>query len=208
MPVEKEIKNKLKTTATNGNGSKEFSKKEKSKKNFENGKDLTRLFKDGLKDVYSAEKQLAEAWPKIIKSVHTEELKDAFNRHLEESKRHIERLERIFKHKGIEKSEAEKCKAMQGLLEEGMKAAKDFKEGSVRDSALIISAQKRIHYKIASYGSLCELADVLRKIEVRDLLDKTLQDEEAMDRELTTIATNVNDDAYEAGTEDEGQDEF
>jgi ferritin-like metal-binding protein YciE len=213
MPVEKDLAKKLKTTATNGHSKKAESKKVKAKKEKKNSSekenDLECLFKEGLKDVYSAEKQLVEAWPKIVKATVTEDLQDAFNRHLEESKRHMERLEKVFKHLEIETSEATKCKAMQGLLEEDEQVMKDFEEGSVRDSALIIGAQKRIHYKIASYGSLCELADVLREIQVRDLLDRTLQDEESMDKELTSIAVSVNDEAYESGEEDtEAPEEF
>jgi len=160
-------------------------------------KTLECLLKDGLKDMYSAETQLIEALPEMAKAADSEDLQDAFNMHLQETKRHAERLEKIFSKLGIDKSDAKKCAAMEGILKEGKKIIEEYEEGAVRDSALIIAAQKVEHYEIASYGSLCELCDVLGYQKIYDILDRTLEEEENTDEHLTDIATHINDEAYE-----------
>jgi ferritin-like metal-binding protein YciE len=109
----------------------------------------------------------------------------------------VERLEKIFNRLEIDKSEVESCKAMEGLIEEGNKIIEEYEEGHVRDSALIIGAQKVEHYEIASYGSLCELADVLRYPQIKNLLGRTLDEEEMTDEDLTGLAQEINDEAYE-----------
>jgi ferritin-like metal-binding protein YciE len=179
---------KPKTTSSNSRTKSSASQKEQT---------LDGLFKDGLKDIYSAETQLVEALPKMAKAAYSEELQDAFTKHLEETKRHVERLEKIFNRLEIDKSEVESCKAMEGLIEEGNKIIEEYEEGHVRDSALIIGAQKVEHYEIASYGSLCELADVLRYPQIKNLLGRTLDEEEMTDEDLTGLAQEINDEAYE-----------
>ncbi len=165
-------------------------------------KTLNDLFGNGLKSIYSGESQLLDALPKVAKAVYSEELQDAIQKHLQETKRQVERLEKIFNRLGIDKSSGEKCKVMEMLIEDGNKIIEEYEEGHVRDSALIIAAQKIEHHEIAVYGSLVELADVLGKKQVMDLLDRSLQEEETTDRILTDIAMDVNDDACEMSEEE------
>ncbi len=160
-------------------------------------KTLEDLFENNLKDIYSAEKQLVEALPKVAEAAYNEDLQDAFREHLEQTRRHVERIEKIFSRLGIEKKEDEKCLAMEGLIKECNKTIEEFEESAVRDSALIIGAQKIEHYEIAAYGSLCELADVLGITGALNLLERTLDEEETTDKNLTDIAKDINDEAFE-----------
>jgi len=174
-------------------------------------KSLEELFEEGLKDIYSAETQLVEALPKIAKAAGSEELQDAVENHLQQTKRHVERLEKIFSRLNIDKSDVEKCAAMEGLIKEGDKIINEFEESPVRDSALIIGSQKIEHYEIAAYGSLCELADVLGHGKIVELLGRTLDEEKETDEKLTELAQDINDEAYEEsqnkGEEDESETE-
>ena len=102
----------------------------------------------------------------------------------------------------------ETCEAMEGLIKENKEIISEFDRSPARDSALIIGAQKVEHYEIASYGSLCELADVLGMQKVCDILDRTLEEEEDTDRDLTDIARHVNDEAAEMGGSEEEEYEF
>ncbi|MDB5226936.1 MAG: hypothetical protein JWN78_1129 [Bacteroidota bacterium] len=157
---------------------------------------LDELFEKGLNDVYSAEKQLIKALPEMEKAAENETLRKAFATHLRQTKRHAERLEKIFEKMDIGKT-GETCKAMEGLIEEGNKIIAEFQESPVRDSALIIAAQKVEHYEMASYGSLAELADVLGYRQAKNLLGTTLEEEEQTDELLTDIAMDINDEACE-----------
>ena len=167
-------------------------------------KSLEDLLEENLKDVYSAETQLVKALPEMAKAAYSEDLQDAFENHLNETKRQVERLEKIFSRLDIQKSDVEKCAAMEGLIEEGQKVIEEFEEGPVRDSALIIAAQKVEHYEIASYGSLCELCDVLGYYQIGSVLGRTLDEEKNTDETLTDIAQDVNDEAFEM-SERQGQ---
>lgn len=160
-------------------------------------KDLNTLFETALKDIYSAEKQLVQALPEVMQAADNEELEEAIQTHLEQTKKQVARLEKIMERLGISKSEEEKCAAMEGLVEESRKVIREFERGPVRDSAIIIGAQKIEHYEIAAYGSLCELADVLGEEKIHDLLGRTLDEEEQTDQFLTEIAQDVNDEAFE-----------
>jgi ferritin-like metal-binding protein YciE len=168
-------------------------KSEKSK----HGDTLDKLFEKNLKDIYSAEKQLIKALPDLVKAAENEDLQDAFNKHLEQTRRQAERLEKIFDRLEIDKSDEVTCKAMEGLIKETQETIKEFDKSPVRDSALIIGAQKVEHYEIAAYGSLRELAEVLRYSKIADTLDRTLQEEAETDDELSYIALDVNDEACE-----------
>ena len=170
-------------------------------------KTLEQLFEEELKDVYSAEKQLVEALPKMVKAAYSEDLKDAFENHLQQTKRHVERIEKVMDRLRIEHEE-EKCMAMEGLIKENEKVIEEFDASHVRDSALIIGAQKVEHYEIASYGSLCELADVLGYSKICDILGRTLDEEERTDKLLSMIAQDVNDDAYEMSEEEEHEEAY
>lgn len=163
---------------------------------------LQTLLEAGLKDIYSAEKQLVEALPEVIQAVDDEELEESITNHLEKTKKHVQRLEKVFERLGIQKGE-EKCAAMEGLLQESRKVVQEFQRGPVRDAALIIGCQKIEHYEIASYGSLCELADVLEEERIGDLLGRTLEEEEDADELLSEIAKDVNDQASELSFQEE-----
>lgn len=160
-------------------------------------KTLNDLFAKELKDIYDAERQLLDALPEMVKAAYNEDLQDAFEVHLQQTKRHVERLEKIFDRLRIGKNEEEMCEAMEGLIMKCRQIIDEFEESPVRDSALIIGVQKIEHYEIASYGSLCELADVLGYAKIAELLDRTLEEEETTDKNLTLIAQDINDDAYE-----------
>jgi ferritin-like metal-binding protein YciE len=166
-------------------------------------KTLDDLLETGLKDIYSAETQLVEALPEVAQAADNEELEEAINHHLDQTKKQVSRLEKIFERLNISKSEMEKCAAMEGLIEENRKIISEFPRSAVRDSALIIGAQKIEHYEIAVYGSLCELADVLGEDRICDLLEKSLDEEEQTDEYLTEIAEEINDEASEISYESE-----
>lgn len=183
-------------------------KKTGSKTSKTTHKTLDDLFEEGLKDIYNAEKQLLEVLPKMAKAAYSEDLQDAFNKHVEQTRRQSERLEKIFERLDIDKNEEEFCEAMQGLIKEAEQIMNEFDRSPVRDSALIIGSQKVEHYEIASYGSLCELADVLGYTKISDILGRSLQEEEDTDRHLTSIAQDVNDEACEMSYEMEEEEEM
>src|SRR5580765_5389347 len=110
------------------------------------------LFELELKDIYSAEKQLTKALPKMAKAATNEELKQAFESHLEETEGQIVRLDKIFKRLDVSVARVEKCKAMEGLIEEGKGIMEEGLEPHVLDAALICAAQRVEHYEIAAYG--------------------------------------------------------
>jgi ferritin-like metal-binding protein YciE len=186
-----------------GTSEKESGAENKRGRESGNQKSLHGLFEKGLKDIYSAEKQLVEAIPEMAQAVDNEELEEAFNTHLEQTKKQVNRLEKIFERMSISKTEMEKCVAMEGLIEEGRKTIQEFERGPVRDSALIIGAQKIEHYEIAVYGSLCELADVLGEDRNGELLGRTLDEEEDTDQLLSEIAQDINDEAYELSEQEQ-----
>ena len=160
----------------------------------ENAKTIKDVFEGELKDIYGAEQQLLKALPEVAEAASTDELKQAVNKHLEQTKEHVKRIEKVFSLLSIDR-EAKKCKAMEGLIEEGKEIIKEFGKGVARDCALIIGSQKIEHYEIAAYGSLCELAEVMGKHRVAEILDQTLEEEEQTDKILTRIAERVNDEA-------------
>jgi ferritin-like metal-binding protein YciE len=152
---------------------------------------LQELFLDELKDLYSAEKQITRALPKLVKAATSPKLKDAFQSHLEETNGQIERLETIFemlKKKGTGKT----CEGMKGVLSEGTEVVGETKKGDLRDAGLITAAQRVEHYEMAGYGGVREYARLLGQKDIMALLDATLKEEEAADKKLTTIAKEVN----------------
>jgi ferritin-like metal-binding protein YciE len=160
---------------------------------------LLELFKDEIKDIYWAEKHLTKALPKMQKAASSEELRNAFETHLEQTKVHITRLEKVFELLE-EKAVAKKCDAMEGLVAEGQSIIEDTDEGTAtRDVGLILAAQKVEHYEIATYGSLATLAKTLGREDIKNILGETLEEEKETDELLTEIAeSNVN---YEATIE-------
>lgn len=159
---------------------------------------LHKFFVDALKDIYYAEHQLVDALQTMHDAATTEELKDAFEDHQLQTKKHISRLDKVFKLID-ETPEQKKCAAMDGLIKEGEEIIKSTEEGSMtRDAALIIAAQKVEHYEIASYGGLVQLAITMGHDKAADLLDKTLGEEEETDFNLTEIAeSSINFDAQQ-----------
>src|SRR5205085_7067742 len=114
---------------------------------------LEELYISELRDLYSAENQLLKALPKMAKAASSEDLKDAFEKHLEQTKGHVERLEDVFEEID-EKPKGKTCKAMKGLIEEGSEILGEDGEESVIDAGIIVAAQKVEHYEIAGYGSV------------------------------------------------------
>ncbi len=143
-----------------------------------------------LKDLYSAETQLIKALPKMAKAATNEELKQAFTTHLEETKVHAERLEQIMTRLD-ESPRGKKCKAMEGLVEEGKETIDENAAPEIKDLALIVAAQKVEHYEIAGYGSARTLADLCGETEIVGILQETLDEEGATDKLLTDIAQTV-----------------
>jgi ferritin-like metal-binding protein YciE len=154
------------------------------------------LLIEELKDLYNAETQLTKALPKMAKAASHEELKAAFEEHLEQTKNQISRLERVMELLGAN-PKGKKCKAMEGLLEEGAEKIEMEAEASVKDAALIGAAQKVEHYEIAGYGTVRTFAEVLGEDEVAKLLQKTLDEESETDERLTEIAETINEEAEE-----------
>jgi ferritin-like metal-binding protein YciE len=149
---------------------------------------LDDLFKEQIGDLYSAEKQLTEALPKMAAAASNDKLQQAFEHHLGETQDHVRRLEEIFGQAGIP-IEAKTCAAMQGLIREGQEVITAQGDPAVRDAGLIGAAQRVEHYEIAAYGTARTLADQLGFDDAKDLLDQTLDDESNADKLLTKIAT-------------------
>ena len=169
---------------------------------------LQELFVEELKDIYDAEKQLVKALPKMAKAAESEELRSAFEEHLEITRAHVGRLEEVFKGLGMA-ARGKTCEGMKGLVEEGQEAIQEF-EGTVLDAALIASAQKVEHYEIATYGTLATFAEVLGMEDAKDLLGQTLDEEKEADEKLTQIASQINPEAEagEGGEQEQGEGEM
>ncbi|HKO18571.1 MAG TPA: ferritin-like domain-containing protein [Acidobacteriaceae bacterium] len=158
---------------------------------------LEQLLIDELKDIYSAEKQITRALPKMAKAAKSPELKEAFENHLEETKGQIERLDEIFEALG-KKATGKTCHGMQGLVEEGNEMIQELEKGDVRDAALISAAQRVEHYEIAAYGTVREYAKMLGRKDAAKLLEQTLEEEKATDEKLNSISSQVNNEAMKA----------
>ena len=155
---------------------------------------LEALFFQQLKDIYDAEKQLTRALPKMAKHASSEELADALENHLDETKEQIKRLDRIFA-KFDESPGRKKCKGMEGLIEEGSSMLEEEGEDEVIDAAIIASGQKVEHYEMAAYGCLRAWAEQLEYFDVIKLIDQTLEEEKAADEKLSEIASAINAEA-------------
>lgn len=161
-------------------------------------KTLEDLFHHQLKDLYSAETQLISALPKMIDEASDKKLKDAFKSHLEETKRHQERLEEIADSLDIN-IKGETCKAMQGLIREAKSFISEDASATVRDAGIIADAQRIEHYEIAAYGATVEFAKTLGKDDIAKKLHETLDEEFSADDKLTKIAKDhVNKEAVGA----------
>lgn len=148
------------------------------------------LYVDELKDLYNAEHQLLKALPKMAKAASDPQLAEAFTAHLAETKGQVDRLETIFKELDAS-PKGRKCKAMEGLLEEGKELMAEDADPTVMDAALITAAQRVEHYEMAGYGCVRTFARLLGYEEAADLLQETLDEEGAADKKLTKLAETV-----------------
>jgi ferritin-like metal-binding protein YciE len=181
------------TSSQNGNGS------QKSNSTSMQSSQLMKLFEDGLKDIYWAEKALTKAIPKMAKNATSQKLIEALKSHLAETENQITRVEQVFESIG-KKATAKKCEAMEGLLKEAEEIMESCDEGAMRDAGIISAAQKVEHYEIASYGTLCAFAKTLGKSDAAALLQQILDEEKQADVKLSKIAQTIN---VEAADEDE-----
>jgi len=147
------------------------------------------LFIHELKDLYSAENQILKALPKMIEAANSEELAQAFAKHLQETEGHVQRIEDIFRE--LEGSpRGKKCAGMEGLLKEGKEVMEEQAADWVMDAALIGAAQRVEHYEIAGYGTARDHAQKLGMYQAAQLLQQTLDEEGAADKKLTEIAAS------------------
>jgi ferritin-like metal-binding protein YciE len=151
---------------------------------------LQKLYTDELRDLYNAENQLLKALPKMAKAASSQELKEAFEKHLEQTKTHVERLEQVFEELD-EKPKGKTCRAMKGLIEEGSQILKEDGDDSVLDAGIIVAAQKVEHYEIAGYGSARTFAHLLGQNKAAELLQATLDEESETNEILNKLAENV-----------------
>jgi ferritin-like metal-binding protein YciE len=158
---------------------------------------LQDVLKDLLKDIYYAEKQLVKALKKVSKASTHEQLKDAFDKHREQTEGQIEMLEQAFEAMEM-RAAGKKCPAMDGLIEESNEHIQEMEKGAALDAALIVGAQKIEHYEIAAYGSMCTFAKSLGLTECEDIFNQILQQESDTDELLTQVAQTVNQDALKS----------
>lgn len=163
---------------------------------------LEDLFHHELRDLYSAEKQLVQALPKMAKAAMNLELAAGFEQHLEETRTHVNRLEQIGQELGVNLG-GHVCRAMEGLVKEGAELISEDADDNVRDAGLIGAAQRVEHYEIAAYGTARALALRLDLQKAAEVLAQTLEEEKATDEKLTALAeSTVNDTAFAAGLTD------
>ncbi|TWU16848.1 ferritin-like domain-containing protein [Allorhodopirellula heiligendammensis] len=160
---------------------------------------LADAFYDELRDVYSAEKQLTKALPKMIKHATNADLKKALEDHLKETEKQVDRVEQAFEDTG-KAARAKSCEAMKGLIEEASEMLKTDAEPAVKDAVIIACGQKVEHYEIATYGTLCTWAEMLGYKTATEQLKLNMGEEEAADKKLSKVAETVNREAMDAGS--------
>jgi ferritin-like metal-binding protein YciE len=160
-------------------------------------KTLEDLFYETLKDIYYAEKTLVKALPRMAKNANSDELREAFEHHLEETEGQVERLEQVFEL--IDKpARAKTCEAIKGLTEEAKEVMKEFKNSDALDAGLLSAAQAVEHYEISRYGTLVAWANRLGLEDAAELLEETLAEEKNADKTLTEIAESTVNQQAEA----------
>ena len=165
---------------------------------------LHELFIEELQDLYHAEKQLLKALPKMAKAATSDQLRQAFQTHVQETEEQVNRLEQVFDLLD-RPAKAKKCQAMEGLVDEAKDLISDHDESPALDAALICAAQKVEHYEIAAYGTLCTWGELMGHMQVLQLLKQTLSEEKQTDEKLTQIAeSTINLEANEGGEGMEG----
>jgi len=165
---------------------------------------LRELYVEQLRDLYDAENQLVKALPKMAEASNSDELRQGFEEHLEQTKEHVHRLETIFEELG-EKPKSEKCKGMEGLVKEGSEVLDEDMQDDVKDAAIIAAAQRVEHYEISGYGTVRTFANLLGEDEAVSLLQKTLDEEKETDAKLTQLAENINVEAEEGAEAEEAE---
>ena len=160
---------------------------------------LQELYVEELRDLYSAENQILKALPKMAEKANFDDLRQGFEKHLDQTKEHVARLEQIFDE--LEQSpKGTACEGMEGLLKEGEKMMKEDAEPEVLDAAMISAAQRVEHYEMAGYGTCRSYAQLLGYDWAAKLLDKTLEEEKETDKKLSELAlSHINVDAATAG---------
>jgi ferritin-like metal-binding protein YciE len=164
------------------------------------------LLEDEIKDLYSAEKQLTKAIPKMAKGSNNEELSAAFEAHLKETEGQIERLEQVAKLLGTTTS-GKKCKGMEGVIAEGAEALEEDGDENVLDLGIIGAGSRVEHYEMAGYTTAINLAKQMGNDEVVELLSATLQEEEAADEKLRTIGSQILEQAPNEENSEESEEE-
>jgi len=161
-------------------------------------KTLKDLFHDTLKDIYFAEKKIMSALPKMAKAAQSDDLRAAFEKHLEETEGQVERLESVFEELG-ETTRGKTCDAIMGILDEGKEIMSEYKGAPALDAGLLAAAQAVEHYEISRYGTLITWADELGLKKASQLLKETLAEERKTDQKLSSIAkSGVNAEAEAA----------
>jgi ferritin-like metal-binding protein YciE len=165
---------------------------------------LQELYVEQLRDLYDAEHQIIKALPKMISAANSKDLRKALTEHLQVTKDQVTRIEQIFATLG-EKTKAEKCKGMQGIIEEGNDLVSKTKDSDVRDAAIIAAAQRVEHYEMAGYGTARTFATLLEEEDASQLLQQTLDEEKEADQTLTDLSGKVNESAAEKAGESDGR---
>jgi ferritin-like metal-binding protein YciE len=173
--------------AYNNSGTKPETERKKGNMNLET---LKELYVNELRDLYNAENQLVKALPKMAKGASSDELKEAFEKHLEQTKGHVQRLEEVFEEID-QRPKGKTCQAMKGLIEEGSEVLKADGEDSVIDAGIIVAAQKVEHYEIAGYGSVRTFAQLLGQDKSAELLQQTLDEESETNELLNKLAEDI-----------------
>jgi ferritin-like metal-binding protein YciE len=149
------------------------------------------LYIDELRHLYSAEKQILKALPKVIESASSPDLRTALSNHLEETKSHVTRLEQVFQLHHQE-AKAETCEGMKGILDEGEDMLDHDENPAVRDAGIIVACQKVEHYEVASYGSVRSFAEQMGHSQTARILQQTLDEEKKANEKLTEISRSLN----------------
>lgn len=159
---------------------------------------LRQLFIDELQDLYSTEDQIIEALPKMAEKASSPELRKGFKTHLQQSKEHQQRLDRIFDQIPDVDRDEKTCEGIKGIIKEGEKLMKDAKDADTRDAGMIAAAQRVEHYEIAGYGTVRTYAQLLGKPQWAKLLQQTLEEEKETDQLLNQLAERINLEARAA----------
>ena len=163
-------------------------------------KTLEDLFHDTLKDIYYAERKILKALPKMQRAAQSPELKAAFEKHLQETEGHVERLQQVFELTG-KRAQAKTCEAIDGIVSEGEGIIEDYKGTDALDAGVISSAQAVEHYEMTRYGTLRRWATELGMEEAAGLLSASLEEESATDESLTELAEGMVNQAAMAGAQ-------